>query len=62
MKDERLVECPYNSGVHYFVWHCGDLQMQGREPCVRCEAPDQTQQLAEILLDGTDGRRDPEQR
>lgn len=38
--DDRLVACPEKEGVHYFVWHCREMQRLGRLPCVGCEAPE----------------------
>ena len=51
----RLVKCPHNSGVHYFVWHCRELQVRGKEQCVECTAPDKTVTLTEVLFNESDG-------
>ncbi len=55
MQDDLLVECPHNSGVHYFLWHCRGQQAKGVRPCVECTAPDKTIALTEVLLDESDG-------
>jgi len=60
-RDERLVECPHNEGVHYYVWHCNEQNRLGLRPCVDCKAPDRAKSLTEVCLDGNGGR-DPKRK
>ena len=46
--DDRLVACPEKEGVHYFVWHCREMQRLGQLPCVGCEAPERAGRMRPI--------------
>jgi len=45
-QDERLIQCPDDPGLHYYVWACVD-KARRFERCARCEA------LRKALEDGT---------
>ena len=47
--DNRLVQCPHVSDVHYFAWHCREQKARGVETCARCEAMDKQQSLQTVM-------------
>ena len=49
--DDRLVACPEKEGVHYFVWHCREMQQLGRVPCLTCDAPERAEALEDVVFD-----------
>lgn len=48
-RDDKLVECPYIDGVWYFYEYCLEQKRAGEPRCVKCDAPEKTVTLAEIL-------------